>query len=109
MGTKTIWKSVVLRVEDWLASLGMSDYAQRFADNDVDASVLRDLTDQDLRELGVSLGHRRRMLRAIAEMTDASSVARDNAERRQLTLMFCDLVDSTGLSTRLDLEDLRKV
>ena len=109
MGTQTIWKSVVLRVEDWLASFGMSEYAERFADNDVDASVLRDLTDQDLRELGVSLGHRRRMLRAIAEMTAASSVTRDNAERRQLTLMFCDLVGSTGLSTRLDLEDLRKV
>jgi predicted ATPase/class 3 adenylate cyclase len=96
-------------VEDWLASLGMSEYAQRFADNDVDASVLRDLTDQDLKEIGVSLGHRRKMLRAIEEMTAVSSVARDNAERRQLTLMFCDLVGSTSLSTQLDVEDFRKV
>ena len=99
----------MLEVEDWLASLSMSEYAQRFADNDIDASALRDLTDQDLKELGVSLGHRRKMLRAIAEMTVASSVARDNAERRQLTVMFCDLVGSTSLSTRLDLEDLRKI
>ena len=91
--TRTLWKSVVLRLEDWLASLGMSEYARSFVENDLDASVLRDLTDQDLRELGVSLGHRRKMLRAIAEMAAASSVARDNAERRQLTLMFCDLVD----------------
>jgi predicted ATPase/class 3 adenylate cyclase len=101
------WTSFVLRVEDWLVSLGMSEYAQRFADNDIDASVLRDLTDQDLKELGVSLGHRLKMLRAIAEMTAASSV--DNAERRQLAVMFCDLVGSTSLSTRLDLEDLRKI
>ena len=101
------WTSFVLRVEDWLVSLGMSEYAQRFADNDIDASVLPDLTDQDLKELGVSLGHRLKMLRAIAEMTAASSV--DNAERRQLAVMFCDLVGSTSLSTRLDLEDLRKI
>jgi class 3 adenylate cyclase len=101
------WTSFVLRVEDWLVSLGMSEYAQRFADNDIDASVLRDLTDQDLKELGVSLGHRLKMMRAIAEMTAASSV--DNAERRQLAVMFCDLVGSTSLSTRLDLEDLRKI
>jgi predicted ATPase/class 3 adenylate cyclase len=99
----------VLRIEDWLASLGMSEYSQRFADNDIDASVLRDLTDQDLKELGVSLGHRRKMLRAIAEITAVSSVARDNAERRQLTVMFCDLVGSTSLSTRLDVEDLREI
>ena len=107
--TRTLWKSVVLRLEDWLASLGMSEYARSFVENDLDESVLRDLTDQDLKELGVSLGHRRKMLRAIAEMAAASSVARDNAERRQLTLMFCDLVDSTSLSTRLELEDFRKI
>ena len=99
---------LVLRVEDWLASLSMSEYAQRFADHDIDASVLSDLTDQDLKEIGVSLGHRRKMLRAIAEMT-ASPVAHNNAERRQLTVMFCDLVGSTSLSTRLDLDDLRKI
>ena len=55
-------------VVDWLKKLGMSEYAQRFAENDIDFSVLSDLTDQDLKELGVSLGHRRKMLRAIAEL-----------------------------------------
>ena len=53
---------------DWLKTLGMSEYAARFAENDVDTSVLRHLTDQDLKELGVSLGHRRKMLRAIAKL-----------------------------------------
>jgi hypothetical protein len=49
-------------IAEWLASLGMSEYAQRFAQNDIDASVLRDLTDQDLKDIGISLGHRRRLL-----------------------------------------------
>ena len=107
-------------IAEWLAALGMSEYAQRFAESDIDPSVLRDLTDQDLRELGVSLGHRRKMLRAIAELVDAAPVSsqtmapaapaqRDTAERRQLTVMFCDLVGSTALSTRLDPEDMRGV
>ena len=64
------------QIADWLEKLGMSEYAQRFAENDIDSSVLRDLTDQDLKELGVSLGHRRKMLRAIAELAGA---ARDSA------------------------------
>ena len=51
------------QIADWLEKLGMSEYAQRFAENDIDVSVLRDLTDQDLKEIGVSLGHRRKMLR----------------------------------------------
>ena len=55
------------QIADWLKTLGMSEYAERFAESDIDTSVLRDLTDQDLKELGVSLGHRRKMLRAIAE------------------------------------------
>ena len=60
------------QIADWLEKLGMSEYAQRFAESDIDTSVLRDLTDQDLKELGVSLGHRRKMLRAIAELADAA-------------------------------------
>ena len=56
------------QVAEWLEKLGMSEYASRFAENDIDTSVLRDLTDQDLKELGVSLGHRRKMLRAIANL-----------------------------------------
>ena len=58
-------------VVDWLQTLGMSEYAERFAENDIDTSVLCELTDQDLKELGVSLGHRRKMLAAIAERTGA--------------------------------------
>ena len=107
------------QIADWLEKLGMSEYARRFADSDIDTSVLRDLTDQDLKELGVSLGHRRKMLRAIAELADAAPTSpkpaltepkpQDTAERRQVTVMFSDLVGSTALSTRMDPEDLREV
>src|SRR5262244_3735345 len=63
----------VATITEWLASLGMSEYAQRFADNRIDdVSILRDLIDQDLKDIGVPLGHRRKMLRAIAEMVDAA-------------------------------------
>jgi class 3 adenylate cyclase/predicted ATPase len=104
---------------EWLTSLGMSEYAQRFAENDIDTSVLRHLTDQDLKELGVSLGHRRKMLAAIAELGGAVPASPqptftepktpDTAERRQVTVMFSDLVGSTALSARMDPEDLREV
>ena len=107
------------QIADWLKTLGMSEYAERFAESDIDTSVLRDLTDQDLKELGVSLGHRRKMLRAIAELAGAAPVspqpaltapkAPDAAERRQVTVMFSDLVGSTALSARMDPEDLREV
>ena len=95
----------------------------RFAENDINFSILSDLTDQDLKELGVSsLGHRRQLLRAIAELnsverdvpTDCDRSTRrlttdDTAERRQVTVMFSDLVGSTALSARMDPEDLREV
>jgi SAM (Sterile alpha motif) domain-containing protein/adenylate/guanylate cyclase family protein len=112
------------RIEDWLLQLGMSEYAQRFAENDIDISVLRHLTDQDLKELGVSLGHRRKMLAAIVELAGALQVSpeptltgskpqdtapRSIGERRQLTVLFCDLVGSTALSTQFDPEDLREI
>ena len=99
--------------------LGMSEYAERFAENDIDMAVLPDLSDQHLKGLGVSLGHRLKMLRAIRDLSDASVAAtapsapvatdptqRHEAECRQLTVMFCDLVGSTALSTKLDPEDL---
>src|SRR5271155_3646414 len=102
------------QIADWLEKLGMSEYAQRFADNDIDFAILRDLTDQDLDKIGVaSLGHRRRLLRAIAELNDgdkgapqlAAGIAppiapqpHDSAERRQVTVMLSDLVGSTALS-----------
>jgi class 3 adenylate cyclase/tetratricopeptide (TPR) repeat protein len=103
---------------EWLASIGLSEYAQRFADNAIDLSVLRDLTEQDLKDLGVLLGHRRKILRAIAELDGVTpapteraieSVRRDEAERRHLTVMICDLVGSTALSARLDPEDMNAV
>jgi SAM domain (Sterile alpha motif)/Adenylate and Guanylate cyclase catalytic domain len=106
------------QIADWLEKLGMSEYAQRFAESDIDTSVLRDLTDEDLKELGVSLGHRRKMLRAIAQLADAVSTSlqqptepkpQDTAERRQVTVLFSDLVGSTALSARMDPEDLREV
>src|SRR5499427_8329841 len=107
------------QIEDWLKKLGMTEYTQRFAENDIDVSVLRHLTDQDLKEIGVSLGHRRKILASIAELGAAPTRSqpaappepkpRDDAERRQLTVMFTDLVGSTALSTKLDPEDLRSV
>jgi class 3 adenylate cyclase/predicted ATPase len=107
------------QIADWLKKLGMAQYAQAFADNDIDFSVLRYLTDQDLEKIGVSLGHRRKMLAAIADLVGAVPVApklvltegkpQDAAERRQLTVMFTDLVGSTALSTELDPEDMRAV
>jgi class 3 adenylate cyclase/predicted ATPase len=109
----------VQQIADWLEKLGLSEYAQRFAENDIDFTILGDLTDQDLENIGVaSLGHRRKLLRAITELNRAAFVPadsaarrlpRDEAERRHLTVMICDLVGSTALSTRLDPEDMRAV
>src|SRR5262245_51186735 len=102
-------------IAEWLASIGVGEYAQRFADNAIDLSVIRDLTEQDLKDLGVLLGHRRKILRAIAELDGVApasiepAVSDDEAERRHLTVMICDLVGSTALSTRLDPEDTRAV
>jgi class 3 adenylate cyclase len=110
------------QVTDWLEKLGLGQYAQRFAENDISFAVLPDLTDQDLKEIGLSLGHRRQLLRAIAELPSrakdapkpaaaaaVSAASQDTAERRQVTVMFSDLVGSTALSARMDPEDLREV
>ena len=111
------------QIADWLEKLGLSEYAQRFAENDIDFTILGDLTDQDLEKIGIaSLGHRRKLLRAIANLetieksAPAAAVAApsaplplDTAERRQVTVMFADLVGSTALSARMDPEDLREV
>ena len=105
-------------IAEWLTSIGLSEYAQRFADNGIDLSVIRDLTEQDLKDLGVLLGHRRKILRAIAQLdgvisapieTATELALRDEAERRHLTVMICDLVGSTALSARLDPEDMSAV
>ena len=111
------------QIADWLEKLGLGQYAQRFAENDINFAILPDLTDQDLKEIGVtSLGHRRQLLRAINELKGGETVAQpkpstdnapvtphDTAERRQVTVMFSDLVGSTALSARMDPEDLREV
>ena len=115
------------QIAEWLDKLGLSEYAQRFAENDVDISVLPHLSDQDLKELGVSLGHRRKMLAAIAKSDDTSAapepvpasasqapavaaappIPDTVGERRHVTVLFCDLVDSTGIAAKLDAEEWR--
>src|SRR6185312_10350530 len=111
----------------WLRSLGLGKYEAVFRENEIDETVLPNLTAEDLKELGVTaLGHRRKLLDAIAALrADASGKApsadvtttssapsaspEDHAERRQVTVMFSDLVGSTALSARMDPEDLREV
>ena len=105
----------------WLRNLGLGQYETAFRKNEIDAEVLADLTDADLEKLGVLMGHRKRLLRAISGLSGANlergrgqqavgiEPRPHDAERRQLTVMFCDLVGSTALSTRLDPEDMRAV
>jgi class 3 adenylate cyclase/predicted ATPase len=103
-------------IGSWLHGLGLERYEPAFRNNAIDTEVLLALTESDLEKLGVLLGHRKRMLRAIDELRitplpapAAAPSPADRAERRQLTVMFCDLVGSTELSSRLDPEDLREV
>jgi class 3 adenylate cyclase/predicted ATPase len=110
-----------MNVAEWLQSLGLERYAQLFRDNEIDWEVLPKLTSEDLKEIGVvAIGHRRKLLDAIAALgtavplpavttTAPGAPAPADAERRQLTVMFCDLVGSTALSIRFDPEDLREV
>ena len=111
----------------WLDRLGLAQYASVFADNAVDFEVLPELTEADLEGLGMLLGHRKKLLKAITALSSDASPPPDAsveparapeperanasgaAERRQVTVMFCDLVGSTELSGRLDPEDLREV
>src|SRR6266481_1578326 len=109
----------------WLRSLGLERYEAAFRENEIDETALPSLTAEDLKDLGVGIvGHRRKLLDAIAALrTDAtakdpsgdavcsppSATPEDRAERRQVTVMFSDLVGSTALSTRMDPEDLREV
>ena len=116
-------------VKEWLENLALGQYADAFAENDVSLDLLPKLTSDDLKEIGVgSVGHRRRLLDALAILRagtassaatippapkvpgeEAPREARQQAERRQLTIMFCDLVGSTERSRRLDPEDMREV
>jgi class 3 adenylate cyclase len=120
-------------IAHWLQQLGLQQYADAFRDNDIDDDILIDLSEVDLERLGVaSLGHRKRLLKAIAQLRSDGSgealastagptptiepalragavVPGQDAERRQLTVMFVDLVGSTALAARLDPEDMREV
>src|ERR1700746_2225660 len=103
-------------VATWLRGLGLERYEAAFFDNEIDWEALPKLTAEDLKDLGVVLGsHRRKLLEAIAALQNDTGpvpetiVTAPTAERRQLTVMFCDLIGSTPLSARLDLEDLREV
>ncbi len=104
-------------IAQWLEELGLSKYADLFAENEIGLDILPDLTEADLKDLGIPLGDRKRLLKAVAvaelpegplEPEAAPNVAPE-AERRQLTVMFCDLVGSTELSQAMDPEDLREV
>ena len=107
-----------LNIDGWLRGIGLEQYAQTFRDNAIDADVVRDLTDEHLRELGLPLGARLKLLRAVAALSTGQTpgspeitppAPRTDAERRQVTVMFSDLVGSTALSVRMDPEDLREV
>ena len=108
------------QIADWLERLGLGQYVQAFAENEIDLSVLPHLTDQDLKDIGLPLGPRRKILAAVGEDPVATEVKsepsvrsepkpQEVAERRQVTVMFSDLVGSTALSARMDPEDLREV
>jgi class 3 adenylate cyclase len=115
----TTGAAAMQQVTDWLEKLGLGQYAERFAENGISIAALPHLSDQDLKDVGVLLGHRRIMLAALGELVPGATTAersaavaplpQDTAERRQVTLMFSDLVGSTALSARMDLEDLREV
>ena len=106
-------------IDRWLEDLGLARYQALFAESELDLDVLPELTEDDLKDLGVPLGPRKKLMKAISALAtspqadvggdDRPPPRRDDGERRQLTVMFCDLVDSTALSTRLDPEDLRDV
>jgi class 3 adenylate cyclase/tetratricopeptide (TPR) repeat protein len=113
----TVWRAR-MDVAAWLRDLGLGQYVGRFRENEIEADVLPELTEADLEKLGLPLGPRKRILKAIASLGEAPKTSgteslalspKDAAERRQLTVMFCDLVGSTALSARLDPEDMRHV
>ena len=117
-------------IDGWLCGIGLAQYAEMFRANDIDGELLGRLTNDDLKDIGVaSFGHRKKLLEAIAELRGAPAAAAPavapapipaavaqppisipvevGGERRYLTVMFCDLVDSTGIAARLDAEEWR--
>ena len=106
------------QIADWLQKVGLGQYAQIFIENEIDISVLPHLTDQDLKDIGIPLGPRRKILAGISRPANATQLiptvslelkTQDAAERRQVPVMFSDLVGLTALSARMDPEDLREV
>ena len=110
---------MILDIDSWLRGIGLDQYTELFRANDIDGGLLGRLTGDDLKEIGVaSLGHRKQLLEAIAALgavaeapspTPVAATPTPAAERRQLTVMFVDLVGSTALSARLDPEEMREV
>ncbi|MEA2916234.1 MAG: hypothetical protein QOJ15_8315, partial [Bradyrhizobium sp.] len=108
-----------LDVGAWLEELGLGQYRALFADQAIDGDVLPDLTEDDLVRLGLPLGHRKKLFKAIDELLGRQTTeqhtpiqiarTRPDAERRQLTVLICDMVESTALAAKLDPEELRKV
>ncbi len=109
-----------MNIDGWLRGIGLAQYAEMFRANDIDIELLGRLTNDDLKDIGIaSFGHRKKLLEAIAALAGAAPVSpqsplpepksQDSAERRQVTVMFSDLVGSTALSARMDPEDLREV
>src|SRR5262249_8866334 len=104
-------------LQEWLARFGLSRLEATFRDNGIDLDVVGSLGDDDLKELGLSIGDRKRVLAAVSAQVVSSAPGaaqetpawRGDAERRQLTVMLCDLAGSTSLSARLDPEDMREV
>ena len=105
----------IVDIAAWLRELGLERYEQAFQEAEIDAEVLPELTDADLKELGIPLGPRKKLVKAMAvlgggaERLSARPGKPAEAERRQLTVLFCDLVGSTAISAGLDPEDMREV
>ena len=106
-----------MNVAQWLNAIDLGQYEALFREHEIDAGVLRDLVEADLEKIGVPLGHRKRLLKAIAALETGETAAKPpspvpvlspaSAERRPITVMFCDLVGSTGIAAKLDAEDWR--
>ena len=116
--------AIDLGITEWLTSIGLERYVDTFRENEIDIDVLSDLHESDLKELGIALGDRKRLRKAVSEIADrdtrppsdpeaveepTNGLARGIAERRHLTVMFIDLVGSTSISGRLDPEEMRAV
>src|SRR5512134_3768447 len=110
-------RTAIVSIAEWLSGLGLAQYVDVFVENAVDTDVLFDLTEADLEDLGIPLGDRKRILKAIAaqrhrstqrtsEPAPAVASLHSEPERRHLTILFCDVVGSTGIAAELDPEDL---